>query len=1033
MLKEKVSLKRFISREFFKAALLPLLFIELALLALYFLMNTHLIDKSVETLSGDRISHLSGIAESQTQIISEELRAVSRLSLILQSETQRFFDHPEQFPKPFSSPQFDFAPNGVYYKTENNGGSSLFYSALTGVGAAEKEKALRTEALDPLLKGISEANPDIVAVYLNTFDSMSRYYPFSEEVFNQLPSKMNVREYNFYYLADQKHNPESKPVWTEAYLDPMGKGWMMSCLVPVYKGDFLEGVAGIDITIEEFINGLLSLTLPWESHAFLVDSEGTIMAMPPEVERIFGLTELYQHRYEGKVQKDTRKPKTFNLLESVLPNVAGPLSEVMQQDPGIIEFPLNDRKYILCKNTVLETGWNLMVIADKSVLLSPITNLESRATKAGWAAAGFMVLFYILFLLYLVKNTQRMSGRIAETVGGLSKAVKRLGTGIYETKMEPSHVAELDALSANFESMACDLKIMHENLEMEAKRANEAKDAARLAEENLSAHQAHLEKTVEFRTIELTEANEKLREDILKRKQVEKALDKERLQLLSIFDSIDEPIYVSTADTYELLYVNEALKKYSPGPFDRKCYQVLQGLDAPCSFCTNDIIFGEKFGQPHIWEFRNLLNDRWFRCIDKAIQWPDGRMVRYEMAVDITEQKSSLAEKQKLMARLRRAEKMEALGKLAGGVAHDLNNILGGIVGYPDLLLMDLAEDSPLRKPIETIQESGLKASTIVQDLLTLARRGMAEMNSTDINQIISGYLNSPEHQLLLHYHPRIHVRTEYCEKLMRCLGSAVHLSKVIMNLVSNAAESMPEGGEIVVSTRNQYVDTCLKGYDEVQEGDYVVIMVADCGSGIHSEDLDRIFEPFFSKKTLGRSGTGLGMAVVWGIVKDHQGYIEVKSAVGTGTTFEIYLPVTREITDTALVQNSLDAYQGNNEFILVVDDIKIQREIAASILSHLGYRTKAVSGGEEAVDFLKDNHADLVILDMIMDPNIGGLETYKRILEIHPHQKAIIVSGFSETAEIRETQRLGAGRYVKKPYTALELGIAVKEELNRN
>lgn len=1032
MVKNNVSLRNFISREFFKAALLPLLVIEITLLVLYFSMNAYIHGKSVKTLGDDRLSHLMGIVNSQTHTMNEQIRMVSALSRLLQSETTRFFDNPDQYPVPAEKPEFGLAPNGVYYKLNDNGGCSVFYSRRYPLGPREKEKALRSEALDPLYKNIHQTNENVVAVYLNTFDSMNRYYPFFENVYEQIDPDMDIPTFNFYYLADAENNPNRGPVWTEAYLDPMGQGWMMSCIVPIYKDSFLEGVAGIDITITKFINNLMNLPLPWGAHAFLVDAGGTIMAMPPAVGDIFGLVELKNHDYADVVRQDTHKPEKFNLLKSVLPTVAGPIAQIMRKETGRVEFSLGTHPYILGQDTVADTGWKLMVLADKDKILAPIYRLERNTRHVGIAAAGFMVLFYVLFFLYLVTNTRRMSGRIAAPIASISKAIQRLGDGKYETKLVYSDVVELDDVSNSFKTMAKDLKVLHEDLKTEVKRANAAKTAARVAEEKLARHQRHLENVVESRTKALQDANDQLQTDIVKRQAVEQALDLERRQLLSIFDSIDEPVYVSSPDTYELLYINEAFKKHFQCEVGDICYQVLHNVDTPCSFCTNYIIFGKNMGEPYIWEFYNQVYKRWFRCIDRAIQWPDGRMVRYEMAIDITEQKQASQEKKRLMTRLRRAEKMEAIGTLAGGVAHDLNNILGGLVGYPELLLIDIPEDSPLRKGILTIQNSGQKAAAIVQDLLTLARRGVSVMERTNINDIVAAYLASPEHAKLQQHHPGIRFEVEYADNLLDVMGSPIHLSKTAMNIISNAAESLIDDGQVFISTHNRYIDKPIKGYDEVTEGDYVILSVTDQGVGISDADLDRIFEPFYTKKKMGRSGTGLGMAVVWGTVKDHQGYIEIKSSEGIGTTLEIYLPATRKELKTEAFDHDTKEYTGRGEKILVVDDVAIQREIAVGMLNRLGYAATAVTSGEEAVEYLKGNTVDLLVLDMIMDPNIDGLETYRRVLKISPGQKAIIVSGFSETNAIKETQKLGAGKYVKKPYTADKLGRAIQEELNR-
>ncbi len=252
------------------------------------------------------------------------------------------------------------------------------------------------------------------------------------------------------------------------------------------------------------------------------------------------------------------------------------------------------------------------------------------------------------------------------------------------------------------------------------------------------------------------------------------------------------------------------------------------------------------------------------------------------------------------------------------------------------------------------------------------------------------------------------------------------------MNLVSNAAEAMSDGGEISISTENRYIDSPIRGYDDVAEGDYVTLTVSDTGVGISKKDRERIFEPFYTKKVMGRSGTGLGMTVVWGTVKDHKGYIDIRSAKGKGATFTLYFPVTRKEAGKDKSLLTIEDYMGKGESVLVVDDVEEQREIAFRILKKLGYSVTSVSSGEEAVDYLKDNSADLLLLDMIMDPGIDGLKTYKRILEFHPKQKAIIVSGFSETKRVKEAQRLGAGAYVKKPYLLERIGIAVRDELDK-
>jgi CheY-like chemotaxis protein len=251
------------------------------------------------------------------------------------------------------------------------------------------------------------------------------------------------------------------------------------------------------------------------------------------------------------------------------------------------------------------------------------------------------------------------------------------------------------------------------------------------------------------------------------------------------------------------------------------------------------------------------------------------------------------------------------------------------------------------------------------------------------------------------------------------------------MNLVTNAVEATLGGGAVLIATSNRYLEVGQHGMETIPPGEYVVLSVRDDGVGISAEDRHRIFEPFFTKKRMGRSGTGLGMTVVWNTTKDLGGFVDVVSAEGKGTTVDLFLPVTREDLKVAPERVFIDDLRGS-EHVLVVDDVPEQREIAARILGRLGYKVATADSGEAAVLWLAQNDTGIVVLDMIMDPGIDGFETYRRMIAIKPRQKAIIVSGYSESDRVREAQRLGAGAYVKKPYTMERIALALRNELDR-
>ena len=252
-----------------------------------------------------------------------------------------------------------------------------------------------------------------------------------------------------------------------------------------------------------------------------------------------------------------------------------------------------------------------------------------------------------------------------------------------------------------------------------------------------------------------------------------------------------------------------------------------------------------------------------------------------------------IEERQEIQAKLAHAQKMEAIGTLAGGVAHDLNNLLSGVVSYPDLLLLDLPADSPLRKPIETIRSSGKKAAAIVQDLLTLARRGVRIEEELDLNQLILHYLTSPECENLRQAHPLVDIVFPKAVGTFPMTGSPIHIHKTLMNLVANAAEAMPNGGTITIELEKIQLDSGPVDFKQWRPGPYLHFTITDTGIGIPACSIERIFEPFYSRKVMGRSGTGLGMAVVWGTIQDHCGHIQVASIEGQGTTIQIFFPAT--------------------------------------------------------------------------------------------------------------------------------------------
>lgn len=384
---------------------------------------------------------------------------------------------------------------------------------------------------------------------------------------------------------------------------------------------------------------------------------------------------------------------------------------------------------------------------------------------------------------------------------------------------------------------------------------------------------------------------------------------------------------------------------------------------------------------------------------------------------DITEQK-------RMQEELARAQRLETAGRVAGQIAHDFNNLLAPLTAYPTLIREDLPEGHEVLELVDEMEAAANKIGEINQQLLTLSRRGHYVTECVHLNDLIDKILRSQ------HLPEEIAVNLNLAQNLLMIKGGSAQLTRALTNLILNAKEAMHGIGVLTIGTENVYLDQPLRGYQTVKKGEYVRLTITDTGTGIDPEIMNNIFDPFFTTKRMERMrGSGLGLSIVHGIIEDHDGYIIVDSTLGEGTTFSIYFPISRDFENEEFELAELK--NGNGEKILVVDDDPVQRSVAGQLLKRLGYRVHQVSSGEEAVNYVRRNPQDLLILDMVME-GIDGVETYRQILEFKSDQKAIMLSGYAISERVEEALSLGAGSFVAKPITPSVLANAIREELDR-
>jgi signal transduction histidine kinase len=483
----QIDIFRWLWRSYARTALVPLVLVEFVLVGAYLLTHNYMAGANISLLREQARNRLAELVDGQASRIGEKLDTVRVETEIFRRATENVFTADSE-PAPAESARYALSADGVYYTPKDDGGAALFYSTATAVGETERRKAWKTAALDPLMRNIRQASPLVMQIYLNTFDSMNRIYPFFD-VLKQYPSNMVIPEFNFYYEADAARNPERNTVWTEVYLDPAGQGWMASCIAPVYTGDFLQGVVGLDVTVEVFVKQVLDLQIPWAGYALLVSRDGGIMAMPPAAEVALGLSELTSHHYSEAIRREELKPDAFNIRKHpLLQDIARDISS--SGATGVSEIEISG-KQLAAWSTIPQTGWTLLAIVPEKNIYAESDALATRFRNIGLLMITGLVIFYLAFFLFLYSRAREMAHVLGKPLGELNAIAEDIGRGNYQQTAPQTPVLELQRTAQQIVNMGKVLGQSNESL-------REARDAAEQANASRSSFISQM--THELRT-----------------------------------------------------------------------------------------------------------------------------------------------------------------------------------------------------------------------------------------------------------------------------------------------------------------------------------------------------------------------------------------------------------------------------------------------------------------------------------------------------------------------------------------------------
>lgn len=627
---------------------------------------------------------------------------------------------------------------------------------------------------------------------------------------------------------------------------------------------------------------------------------------------------------------------------------------------------------------------------------------------------NYRVILYLsaLCLIFAALLSYYFAKRLTQPIRSLRHTTQRIMEGDLTARADIPPDDEVGELAMSFNSMT-------DQMVASRKKIQDSFD-------ELEVYRKNLETLVRRRTEELTAANQLLQAELSERMRAEKALVESEKRYRVIFETAGNASIIVEADN-TIIMVNGAFEQLS-------------------GYARRDVEGKRKWGdflavddqkmmeRPHVSKRQKTQGAR--EDFETAFVDRDGnrRSVFLTMAeipgtgrtiISLTD----MTEIKKLEAQLLQSQKMEAVGQLAGGVAHDFNNILTAIIGYASLLKMNVKKDKAMLAYVNPIMSSAERASHLTQGLLAFSRKQVIEPRHVDLNEIIRKVQNLL-HRLL---GEDVEIHITYTGRPVTIFADVGQMEQILLNLATNARDAMREGGLLSITTDTTVFtdDDASESAYEKKPGKYAVISVSDTGEGMSKETINHIFEPFFTTKEVGK-GTGLGLSIVYGIIKQHNGYINVYSEPGTGTTFRIYFPLVKAMAEEDEADQPMP--DGGVETILVAEDDDVTRELSRLVLEKFGYTVIESTDGEDAVEKFRQNQhrVDLVLLDVMM-PRLNGKAAYDQIQSIKPGVKALFISGY--TADIIHKKGIieSSINFISKPVKPDQLARKIRDILDAN
>lgn len=975
----KDSLRGWIWRAFVQSALVPLVLVEAVLIAVYLLTNTAIRDAQIGHLRETALGDLQATAEREARIIDERLAGIGRLTDLFRAETRAALLDTGYQPDALERARHALSADGVFHTTRNDGRAASFYANSTPVEQQDHERALRLSRLDPLMRAIQEQHELVTAVYFNTSDSYNRIYPWFDTL-AQYPPDMVIPDYNFYYLADAKHNPRREVVWTDVYVDPAGQGWMLSAIAPVYLNNAdgserLEGVVGLDVTVDKALREISALPIPWRGYALLVSDQLSIMALPPAGETDFGLRELTRHTYAEAIRREQFKPDDFRLDRRT--DTQALAQAVQAQDTGVMSLTLGGRSRLVAWATIGQTRWHLLTVVDEADVFRQTQSLASHYQQIGyWLIAG-LIGFYLLFFAWMWGRARLLSRRLVEPLAAIGGMMAQIGRGQWYPPVPDTRILELGDMAQATRHMG-----------------------AQLGESERERQQARrqLELVLEGATESVWDIE----------------LPARRMRISGRFvDRFGLP-----AES-----VSEALFNAHIHPDDLRRIASLR----------DQIIRGET----DVYDVEYRFSDRdgvyhWLLSRGRVLQRDPVSGEARQIAgthVDITRLKAVEAE-------LRRASEEAQSASLAktrflSSMSHELRTPLNAISGFAQMIQAGVRQadgvDGQAARDMDgyagEILEASRHLTQLVDDILDLSRieaeRPSLRLASVDVRELMSTCAD------LVRLDVRDKGLTLELDTLPQPLcvqADPRRLRQILLNLLSNAIKYNRPGGLVRLS------------YE--RSGDRVRLIVADTGRGISADRQAQLFQPFqrLGHENSAIPGTGIGLVLCRELASLMGGSMGFASQPGVGSTFWVDLHAcTRSPDVVERPDGHADVTVPASALprVLYVEDNRASQKLVQQVLRDVA-RVDVLASGSEALRVVFERPPAVLLLDLHL-PDMDGLSVLQELRRDPSTQTlpVVIISAAAMTEDLERVRTLDVAAYLTKPLDVDALRKAVQALLD--